>query len=330
MSSLWIKARKRLGGVAIQTLFEGLARLGKLHPQANPAKQGVEVIKDIPYRDTGSTDHTLDVYRPIDRKHPGPCILYIHGGAFRILSKETHWIMGLIFARFGYTVFNINYRLAPQHRYPAAIEDATHACRWVLENAAAYGADPSRLSYAGESAGGNLVTSLAICGSYRQPEPWAAAVYDANPSPRAVIVSCAILQVSNIERMRRRKRLSKFVYDRLAETSYAYLGSAKTGSRSLDLADPLVLLERGEHPDRPLPPMMAWCGTKDPLLDDTRRLGVALDALGSPNEVRIYPGGVHAFHAMAFSAQARECWRHQLEFLGKYARYESCQAAATS
>ena len=51
-------------------------------------------------------------------------MLYVHGGGFRILSKDTHWIMGLAFARRGFLVFNIGYRLAPKHPFPAAIADA--------------------------------------------------------------------------------------------------------------------------------------------------------------------------------------------------------------
>ena len=60
----------------------------------------------------------------------------MHGGAFQSLSKDTHWLMGLAFARRGYVVFSINYRLAPKHRFPAGLQDACTAARWVHENAA--------------------------------------------------------------------------------------------------------------------------------------------------------------------------------------------------
>ena len=60
-------------------------------------------------------------------------------------------------------------------------------------------------------------------------------------------------------------------------------------------------------------------GTRDPLLDDTRRLGAALDRLGVPYEVRYYPGEIHAFHALVWRPQARAFWRDTFAFLDRYA-----------
>jgi acetyl esterase len=130
-------------------------------------------------------------------------------------------------------------------------------------------------------------------------------------------VPAGILQVSGTERFSQRKRLPVFIQDRIDEVSRAYLGprAGDTGDPALDLADPLVLLERGTPPDRPLPAFFAGCGTADPLLEDTRRLGVALDALGVPNRVEIYPGELHAFHAMVWRHHARRFWGHTYEFL---------------
>src|SRR5215468_3738307 len=111
--------RMRAGAFFVDNAFRGLSRLGQLHPLADPASHGVDVIRDVAYRPTGRRAHRLDVYLPRDRHRrrrgegPLPVVLYIHGGGFRILSKETHWMMGLAFARRGYLVFNINYRLAP-------------------------------------------------------------------------------------------------------------------------------------------------------------------------------------------------------------------------
>jgi len=62
-------------------------------------------------------------------------VFYIHGGAFHLASKDTHWIMGLVFARAGFLVVNINYRLAPKDR-SAAIEDACRAWRYLAAHAA--------------------------------------------------------------------------------------------------------------------------------------------------------------------------------------------------
>jgi acetyl esterase/lipase len=89
---------------------------------------------------------------------------------------------------------------------------------------------------------------------------------------------------------------------------------------TLDLADPLIALERGPALDRALPPFFAAVDTRDPLLDDTRRLQKALTALNVPCEARYYPGGVHAFHALVWDPTARRCWRDALAFLERHTR----------
>jgi acetyl esterase len=64
--------------------------------------------------------------------------------------------------------------------------------------------------------------------------------------------------------------------------------------------------------------MFAGVGTADPLLDDSRRLGRALDKLGVPSQVRYYPGEIHAFHAFVFRDAARRCWQEQFRFIDQY------------
>src|SRR5690606_7801756 len=142
---------------------------------------------------------------PVDRDGPLPTVLYVHGGAFRSLSRRTHWLMGLAFARAGFVVANVDYRLAPAHPFPAAVQDVCAAYTWWAAHAADHGGDPGRLVLAGESAGANLVTSLAICAAWRRPEPWARAVFDAGVAPRAVLPACGILQVSRAERFLERR-----------------------------------------------------------------------------------------------------------------------------
>lgn len=308
--------RRKVGALVVDSAFKGLARVGRLHPHARPDAHGVEVLSDIPYLHSGMREHLLDVYRPVDRKGPLPVLLYAHGGGFRMLSKDTHWLMGLAFARRGYVVFNISYRLAPKFRYPAAIDDACAALLWVARNADSYGGDMGRLFLAGESAGANLVTTLAVATSYRRPEPWARAVFDAGVRPVACLPACGILQVSDPERYLARKKLSPFVYDRIAEVHDAYLGADwRERLGDVALADPLLLLEGAAPPERPLPRFFSFVGTRDPLLDDTRRLHAALERLGAPTQVRYYKGEVHAFHALVWRAGARQSWQESFAFL---------------
>lgn len=324
-SGLTHRLRRGAGRVMVDSFFRGAAGLGRRLPAARPRRHGVEVIRDVPYADSGHPQHRLDVYRPAGHDPAGPplpAVLYVHGGGFRILSKDTHWLFGLAYARRGFVVFNVSYRLAPQHRYPAALQDVLDAYRWVVEHAPAYGADVSRLVLAGESAGANLVTSATVAATFAREEPWARAVFETGVVPAAVVAACGILQVSDTERFGRRRRLAPFIADRLAEVSEAYLGPggsgpAAAGLPSHDLADPLRVLESDTEPARTIPPFFVPVGTKDPLLDDTRRLAAALRGRGVPCRDAYYEGGVHAFHAFVFQGIARKCWTDTFDFLGQ-------------
>ena len=306
--------RKRIGGHAVNAFFLGISSAAKLHPRANPARHGVEVIRDVAYRAGGDAAHLLDVYRPVNRPGPLPTILHIHGGGFRILSKDTHWVMGLAFARQGAVVFNVSYRLAPRHPFPAAVEDVCAAYEWVLDHAADYGGDPRRLIVAGESAGANLTTSVVLASTFERPEPFARRVFERGITPVGAMPFCGLLHVSEIERYFEGRALSPWVVDRMSDVSSAYLAGARP-DHGFDLANPLLVLESDQDPARPLPPFFAPVGTKDPILDDTRRLERALNRRGVPCETTYYPGEPHAFHAFVFRENARRCWADAHRFV---------------
>lgn len=337
LSRLGEGARRYLGAAMVDGFFNGVTRVARLHPQASPARHAVEHLRDIRYFDSGGArlrEHLLDVYRPVhpSRHQPGPwpIVFYVHGGGFRILSKDTHWIMGLGFARRGYIVFNVSYRLAPKHRYPAAIEDVCRAFKWVIENAERFGGDPTRVVLAGESAGANLAASLAVTLAYERDEPFARAAYATGVVPKAVVPACGVFQVSDMERLRRRKPgMSSFIADRLAEVESAYLG-ADAASCSRDLADPLLVFERGEKPSRPIPPFFLPVGTRDPLLPDTRRMAIALRNLGVEAVDAYYPGELHAFHALVMRASAQKCWRDTFAFLDQHVPKSALSPSASA
>ncbi len=315
------QVRQRASAAVGTGFFYGLSEVAKMHPRSRPERHQVEVIRDIPYLDDGLPEHTLDIYYPAERPGPWPVVFYVHGGGFRLLSKDTHWIMGLAYARHGYLVINISYRLAPKHRFPAAIRDVCEAYEWATRNAARYGGDLGRLVVAGESAGANLVSALTIATCYRRPEPWARKVFATGVVPGATVPSCGMLQVTNPERFGNRRKLPFWVDDTLMDVADGYLrGVSADRPGGLDLADPLLVFERGDAPARPLPGFFVPVGTKDPLLDDTRRLEAALRRMGVTCEAVYYQGEVHAFHALVWRKQARRCWRDTLGFLDRQLR----------
>jgi acetyl esterase len=310
------RTRQSLGALVMKGVFEGGPRAARLNPLTLRAiDRAAEIREDVPYLEGASPEHTLDVWRPRGRTGPLPVVLYLHGGGFCMLSSKTHWMIAQQFVERGYLVFNANYRLAPRHPFPAAVEDACAAYQYVARHAADHGGDPSRLVLAGESAGANLVAALMVASSYERPEPWARAVYDCPVRPRVALPACGILQVTDVERLRRRRPLPELLFDRIVSVPQAYLARAhRDGPGGLDLADPLCVLER-EAPTRPLPATFAIVGTRDPLLDDTRRLGAALERHGAVHLERYYPGELHAFHAMTWRPQARQSWEETFDFL---------------
>ena len=92
-----------------------------------------------------------------------PVLLYLHGGGFTIGNLETHdSLCRQIARRSGAAVLALDYRLAPEHRFPAAVDDAWATMRWLAEHAGTLGLDPARLAVGGDSAGGTLAAVCAL------------------------------------------------------------------------------------------------------------------------------------------------------------------------
>jgi acetyl esterase len=105
----------------------------------------------------------LRLYRPTAAPTPAPALVYYHGGGWVIGDLDTHDVLCRELAhRAGCVVVAVDYRLAPEHRFPAAVDDCLAATHWVHAQAGALGIDGSRLALGGDSAGGNLATVTAI------------------------------------------------------------------------------------------------------------------------------------------------------------------------
>jgi acetyl esterase len=229
-------------------------------------------------------------------------------------------MMAVPIARAGYLVFNINYRQGPGHPYPAPLADACRALLWVHENCARYGGDPSRIAVAGESAGGNLVTALAVAASWRRTEPFTHELFAAAVRLRAVMATYGFLDLGHTREYLTNPRTPRWAKALLLDAARSYVGhDVDGGALAFPLASPLrVIEERAADPlgpDRPLPPFFAAAGTRDPLLRCSKRLKAALDALGTPCELHISPGEIHGFDAMVWRTAAREKWRAARAFL---------------
>jgi len=131
--------------------------------------------KDVEYARLGGKPVLLDLHVP-DGPGPFPAAILVHGGGFDEGSKSTN-VRPLFepLANAGFAWFSIDYRLAPEFRFPQANDDLNSAIRWVKANAAAYRVDVSKIAIIGESAGGFLVN---YAGTHETPETRVAAVVD--------------------------------------------------------------------------------------------------------------------------------------------------------
>lgn len=167
---LVLDALAGLGGAPIETLEPAAARMQPTPADAvrvvltnklgkAPAPEAVAKVENRTYSDAKIP---MRIYTP-KGKGPFPVIVYFHGGGWVIANLDVYDATPRALANAaGAIVVAASYRQAPEHKFPAAHEDAFMAYKWVTENAASFGGDPVRIAVAGESAGGNLAINTAI------------------------------------------------------------------------------------------------------------------------------------------------------------------------
>ena len=136
-------------------------RRGITQPEPPPVAEIAELSADGPH---GAIP--LRLYRPTRRSDdpaPTPVLVYFHGGGWTIGDLDTHDVLCRQLANAsGCAVVSVDYRMGPEHRFPAAVDDSLAATYWVRRHAAELGVDPARLAVGGDSAGGNLAAVVAL------------------------------------------------------------------------------------------------------------------------------------------------------------------------
>lgn len=125
--------------------------------------EGVRVVRDIVYSQPEGRPLHMDLYLPDAGARPLPVVVWIYGGAWRAGSKDDGQTRGALWlTRHGYAVAAFNYRLSQVAKFPAQIQDARAAVRWLRRHASDFGLDPERIAVWGASAGGHLAALLGV------------------------------------------------------------------------------------------------------------------------------------------------------------------------
>ena len=222
---------------------------------------------------------------------PHPVLVYFHGGGWTMGNPKTHRRLGREFASAGYLTINVDYRLAPKHRFPAAFEDCVFATHWAAETAAQYGGDPKRLAVGGDSAGGNL----------------AAAVLAEISQKGGPHVGAGVLLYG--------------AYD--YHKTVSGLGTTGPDTQFYLPPDQYESL-KGDYRVSPLyactkfPPCYVTVGTKDPLLGESQTLAQALAKAGIEHDLHIVEGAPHAFFQLPPLPAYAEGYARAQAFLSRH------------
>jgi acetyl esterase len=233
-------------------------------------------------------------YVPPEREQggPHPLLVYYHGGGFLYGDLDTHdGVCRTLCRHAGAHVLAIDYRLAPEHPFPAAVDDARAAFRWAVANAVRLGADPGRIGVAGDSAGGNLAAVVSQL-----------AARDGVTTP--VLQLLIYPAVDFTTRRRSRDLFGKGFLLTDPEMNWFedhYLGPARTQA-SDSRASPLLAEDLSG-----LAPALVVTAAFDPLRDEGEAYAQALQDAGTPVALRRFPGFIHGFvNAAGVSRTARD------------------------
>ena len=277
-----------------------------LHPQAQAVADFYAAVRTVPFESLGidearatyaagnpvGTEEVYEIrdvlagtipcrlYKPSSRKDLG-LLVFFHGGGWTIGDLNTHDAVCRSLAnKSGHAILAVDYRLAPEHVYPAAYDDCVTAVKWAHDNAAALGIDGTRLAVGGDSAGGNLAAAVALAEVV--PLKFQMLIY---PSVDMSMKS------PSIEENAHAPVLTKSVMLWFGDN---YMG--KNGDRSAISASPI---RASDDALKRMPPAIVITAEYDPLRDEGEAYGKRLVENGVSATITRYNGAFHSFFNMA-------------------------------
>jgi acetyl esterase/lipase len=262
----------------------------------------------------GAPDVEVAIYTPRRRTGALPCIFHIHGGGYVAGSTATlEPIHRSLAAAADCCVVSVEYRLAPETRFPGAIEDCYAALSWLFAQAENLGVDPERIGVMGESAGGGLAAALALLARDRREH---ALAFQHLIYPMLDDRTCVS------------KEPHPFAGEILwTSHNNAFGWSSLLGvSPGSDNVSPYAAAARAKDLSA-LPPTFISTGALDLFLEEDVEYGRRLIRAGVPVELHVYPGAYHAFDILTNARVAADAKRDSLAALRRSLRSGSSLAA---
>jgi acetyl esterase/lipase len=242
---------------------------------ATKVPEGVEVLRDLEYAQAKGVSLKLDLYRPSAKPSaPMPLVIWVHGGGWRNGSKANcpaAWL-----ATKGYAVASLDFRLLPEHPWPAQIEDPIAALRWLRQESGKYGFDAERSAAMGGSSGGHVVSL------------WGTLSLPASDKVKAVVdlygpTDLLTMPPNVLSEKRTRADLAKAN------------GALLLGGVVMDQPEKAKAVSALHQVSKDDVPFLILHGTADPgvPVDQSERLHAALKAAGVESTLKLLPGAGH-------------------------------------
>ena len=272
------------------------ARSDRKRDRGLEAPPEVERFPDLTYADT-DPQQVLDVYRPAG-KADLPVIVSVHGGAWVYGDKDLYQYYAMDLARRGFAVVNFSYRLAPEAKFPAQLEDVCLAFRWTAENIGRFGGDKDRLFAVGDSAGAFclsvyacILTNPALAADFKK-------YFDpADVELKGVGLNCGLFTTAGVD-----------------ESLEAYLPEDPC-----EQAEAIRMLDAVSHITTAFPPAFILTANADFLVDAPAVLTPALEKSGVKYELKVYGTKesplFHVFHCEIKTEAARHANDDECGFL---------------
>jgi len=286
-----LDAMIKAGRPAFETLTPVQARR-QLHDMRAAMKQPQPMVAEVKNLSARGPDAAipLRLYRPATVDGAQPVLVYFHGGGWVIGDIETHDNLCRSLANAAdCTVISVDYRLAPEHKFPAAVDDCRAATTWIADHAGDLAVDPHRLAVGGDSAGGNLATVVSRL-----------AVATGGPGIVYQVLLYPTVDLS-------------FAHDSFKRvgTGYNLTTATMRWFRDLYLRDLQDVADWRASPLRAddlskLPPAFIATAGHDPLCDEGEAYAKLLESSGVPVTLRQFPGQMHGFATMSGLLQAAD------------------------